>query len=122
MKRSIVMIEWSRQNEPTHRNRDAFLWHQMLLSLLYDEVLAQDETIVSRNKMANWFAKGEDFRLLEEIFEIGGLTILKRPLQKYPDELKELAAKHPISARREQLTRFSVDNNGNAVVYKDRQL
>lgn len=122
MKRSIVMVEWSRDNEPTHSGRDEFLWHQILLSLLYDEVLAQDENIVCSSKMARWFPDNDSFRLLEEIFECGGLAVLKRPLERYPDELKERALTHPIGARREHVERFSVNNDGTAIQFKKSQL
>ena len=122
MKRSIVMVEWSRDNEPTHGTRDEFLWHQMLLSLLYDEVLAQDETLVCSNRMARWFPDNDSFRLLEEIFECGGLAVLKRPLERYPEDLKERASTHPINARREHLARFSVNNDGTDIKFKTKRL
>ena len=51
--RSIVMVDWARHNEVTSSTRYEFLWHQMLLSLLYDEVFAQDEILLMQRKAAN---------------------------------------------------------------------
>src|SRR4051812_38433522 len=122
MKRPIIMIEWSRENEPTHQNRNEFIWHQMLLSLLYDEVLAQDETFLVSHKMARWFGGSDDMRLLEELFECGGLAVLKRPLEKYPEEMRDRAVRHPIGARREHLEKFSTDNDGKALRFEGKRL
>jgi hypothetical protein len=110
--RSIVMVDWSRLNEPTPRTRDEFLWHQMLLSLLYDDVFAQDETLVCSRKMARWFPDSESFGLLEQTFECGGISVLKRPWERYPQKLQEKALEQPIAARREHLEEFSVNNDG----------
>jgi hypothetical protein len=120
-KRSIVMVDWVRLNTPTARTRNQFLWHQMLLSLLYDDVAALDETLVCSKKMAKWFGDKEDFRLLEETIECHGLSVLKRPWQKYPKELQERAQARFIDARREHLKRFSVDNDGNALMFNEQQ-
>jgi hypothetical protein len=111
MSRSIIMVDWSRYNQPTADNLDEFLWEQMFLSLLYDEVWAQDETLVCSKKMAKWFSDSETFKLLEQLVECRGLSVLKRPLKRYPLELQERALAEPITARREHLERFSVNNN-----------
>ncbi len=121
MNRSIVMVDWSRYNEPTPRTRDEFLWHQMLLSLLYADVLAQDETLVCSEKMARWFPDGKSFRLLEQLVECGGLSVLKRPWERYPSGLQERALRQPIAARREQLERFSVNNDGAPLQFSENQ-
>jgi hypothetical protein len=93
----------------------------MLLSLLYDEVLIQDEIFVCSQKMAGWFRDGETFRLLEELFAIGGITVLKRPLRRYPPQLQEKAQKNPIQARVEHLTKFSVGNTGEPLRFTNEQ-
>ena len=121
MSRSIVMVDWSRYNQPTEKTRDEFLWHQILLSLLYEDVLAQDETLVCSRKLARWFPDSESFRLLEQLVDCGGLSVLKRPWQKYPKDLRERALQHPIAARREQLERFSVDNDGTPLHFSKKQ-
>ena len=121
MNRSIVMVDWSRHNEPTPCTRDEFLWHQMLLSLLYDDVFAQDETLVCSKKMSRWLHDSESFRLLEQLFECGGMGVLKRPWERYPRELQERALELPITARREHLERFSVNNDGEQIRFDDKQ-
>jgi hypothetical protein len=84
----------------------------MLLSLLYADVLAQDETLVCSEKMASWFSDGESFSLLEQLVECGGLSVLKRPWERYPPGLRVQALRQPIASRREQLEKFSVNNDG----------
>jgi hypothetical protein len=106
------MVDWARKNEPTARTRDQFLWDLMLLSLLYDDVFVQDEIVLCSKTLPKWFPDTESFRLLEETIESGGVSLLKRPYQRYPNELQGLAQIQPITARREHLTRFSVDNDG----------
>ncbi len=120
-KRSIVMIEWSRYVTPTHQKRDEFLWHQIVMSLLYDEVLAQDQTILCSKDMADWFGNRSDFGLLEELFECGGLVMLKRPSARYPAELRDKLSTHPIAARIEQLEKFSAHNDGSEVIFSPAQ-
>ncbi len=93
----------------------------MLLSLLYDDVLAQDETLVCSTKMARWFRDAESFKLLEQLFESGGTRILGRPLERYPQELQQRALDEPIMARAEQLERFSVNNDGSPITFKKDQ-
>ncbi len=121
MPRSIVMTEWSPTDGPNHSSRDQFLWQQMLLSLLYDEVLAKDETVLCSTRMARWFADGESFRLFEELLDCGGLVVLKRPLETYPEALRERAVREPVSARSEHLENFSVHNSGASIRFSDKQ-
>ncbi len=121
MKRSIVMVDWARDNTPTSGNREEFLWHQMLLSLLYDEVLAQDETLLLSKRMATWFSDNHSFRLLEQLVDCGGLTILKRPTARFPVDLQERALQQPIAARKAHLLRNSVNNKGQSIRFTKEQ-
>lgn len=117
------MVDWSRLNEPTPGYRNQFLWHQMVLSLLYDKVHALDETLVCSARMARWFHDNKSFRLLEQLFVCGGIGVLKRPWQRYPaGKLQELAQQKPVSARREQLATFSVNNDGEPLHFDDGQV
>jgi hypothetical protein len=120
-KRSIVMVDWARDNEPTARSRNQFLWDLMLLSLLYDDILVQDEIILCSNKLPAWFPDTPSFLLLEEIIDIGPLKILKRPQHRYPKRLQELASNRPISARREHLAKHSVNNDGKPIAFTAAQ-
>jgi len=119
--RSIVLVDWARNDEPTARSRELLLYELMVLSLLYDEVLVQDEIFLCSRKMARWFRGPENFRLLEELLAIGGIVVLKRPVEKYPSELQELAQKQPVIARREHLERFSVGRHGEPIRFDGKQ-
>lgn len=121
MARSIVMSEWSRDNEVTPGSRDNFLWHQMLLSLLYDDVLAKDETLLCSRHLPDWF-RGEDFRLFEEIVDCGGISILKRPLHRYPRHLMDLVQEQPIAGRRMHLVDFGSTRDGFKLQFDERQI
>lgn len=114
------MVDWARDNEPTARGRNQFLWDLMLLSLLYDDILVQDEIIVCSKKLPAWFPDTESFLLLEEIIDIGPLKILKRPQHRYPKRLQELAGSRPIGARREHLAKYSVNNEGTPLMFMPR--
>lgn len=122
MSRSIVLVEWQRYNEPIAQRKDALLYELMLLSLLYDEVLVQDEILVCSKRMARWFHAAESFRLLEELFAVGEVTLLKRPVEKYPQKLRDLAQEKPIFARSKHLMQFSVGNDGRPISYTEEQL
>ncbi len=116
------MIEWARNNEPTHRSRNDFIWHQLLLSLLYDDVSAQDETIVCSKRLASWFSGASEFATFAKLLECGAIGLLKRPLGRYPTpELQERARIYPIHARREHLEQFSVDNRGKPARFNPKQ-
>ncbi len=122
MTHTIVMAEWTRNCEPNHESREKFLWHQMLLSLMYDEVMAQDQTIVNSKRIANWFHKDSTFPLLRELFECNGVGILKRPIERYPQELKEIALSRPVFARATHISKFSANNDGTPVTFSQSQL
>ena len=46
MSSSIFMMDWTRENEVSANEWELFVWHQMICSLIHDEVAAQDETLV----------------------------------------------------------------------------
>lgn len=119
--RSVVLVDWSRHNEPTAHSRNSLLYELMLLSLLYDEVLVQDEILVCSKNMARWFSEPESFRLFEELFAVAGIVLLKRPLEKYPPELQESAQKKPVTVRSEYLEQFSVGNDGKQLRFTNEQ-
>jgi len=121
MSRSIVMVDWSGRNEPTAGGRDQFLWHQMLLSLLYDGVFVQDQIPIVSKKFAQWFG-GNDFTLFEELVACGGLGFIKRPIARYPLQLRDLADRQPIVARREHLAQFGSNVSGTPLKFTERHL
>ena len=121
MSNSVVMVDWSRKNDVTHKDRDQFIWHQMILALLYDDVLAQDETFVCSKQFPIWFSNPEEMTLLEELLDCGGLTVLKRPREKYQDYLRERVDHYPITTRAEHLERDSVNNQGKPIKFTKAQ-
>jgi hypothetical protein len=116
------MIEWSRDNELTYKTADEFIWHQSLLSLLYDEVLVQDEILTCTKKLARWFSTSEQFDFLTKVFEAGGLHLLKRPPNRYPEDYRERVSRQPLNARREYLQSFSIDNSGANLSFNRNQI
>lgn len=79
-------MDWTRDNEVSVDQWELFVWHQMICSLIHDEVAVQDETLVMSKKLPRWFGKPETFPILREVFEFGGLTVLRRPLEAYFEE------------------------------------
>ena len=117
----IIMMDWTRHNEVSARDPNELLWQQAICALVYDEVAVQDETIVCSRKLARWFFDDDAFPLLTELFECGGLTLLKRPLDAYPPELQDVAHDAPLRARRLQLERHSVGNAGQRLTFGVRR-
>ena len=122
MSDSIIMMDWTRHNEVSTDDLDRLIWNQIICSLLYDEVAIQDETIVCSRKLQQWFGNDEGFRLLEELFDRGGLKVLKRPLEAYPSTLKDIAQECPISGRRLHLKDYSVGNAGQRLRFTEQQV
>ncbi len=71
----------------------------MFLSLLYDRILIQDDALALSSKLSDWFLTTEDQRLLEKLFDVGTLRVLKLPPDAYPPNMTDLATKSPIQAR-----------------------
>jgi hypothetical protein len=97
---SVVLTDWATDDLSMGGSAKATIFQLMLLSLLYDNVLIQDEVFALSFKCANWFSEDKDLELLRKCFDIEGLVVLKYPLFAYPtDGLKDLAQSAPISAR-----------------------
>lgn len=85
---------------------ESFVWELMLYSLLRDEVLIPDEALVLSEKFAKVFSRRP--RLLDELFDIGSLVVLKYPREAYPDpDLQELSVKSPMDARSKYIQRYT---------------
>jgi len=116
------MMDWTRHNEVSTDDPDRLIWNQIICSLLYDEVAVQDETIVCSRKLPQWFGNDKGFRLLEELFDCGGLRVLKRPLEAYPSKYKDIAQECPITGRRLHLKDYSVGNAGQRLRFTKKQV
>jgi hypothetical protein len=105
--KSVVLTDWAVEVDHLRANRDNFVYQLLLLSLLYDEVLIQDEALVLSDTLAHWFGESDGREIWEELLDIGSLVVLKHPLFAYPtDELRENAQNHPIEARAKYIERF----------------
>ena len=101
------MTDWAANAEYISPNRDltSVVYELMIQSLLRDRVLVQDEAFVLSSKLASHFTQGalpggyNGPRLLDELFDMGTITVLKHPNRAYPDHLRERALREPILAR-----------------------
>ncbi|MBZ0131710.1 hypothetical protein [Candidatus Methylomirabilis sp.] len=104
---SIVLTDWAADVDHLRADQDAVIYQLLILSLLYDQILIQDELLVLSDPLAAWFGRGEGQRIWDEALDVGSLVILRHPLSAYPTaELKEYAHQHPLHARAEYLHRF----------------
>jgi len=104
---SVVLTDWAAFPENMGTSPEATLYQLLLLSLLYDEILIQDEIFALSDKLAQWFTQDVYSELLTKCFDLGSVVILKHPLSAYPEErLRELALKAPIFARADYVRRY----------------
>lgn len=104
---SVILTDWATDDLSMSGSAKATIYELMLLSLLYDNVLIQDEVFALSDKCANWFSEEKDIELLRKCFDIESLVILKLPLFAYPTEdLKELAQTAPIYSRARYIQRY----------------
>ncbi len=104
---SIILTDWGADCESLGQSPEAVLYELLLLSLLYDNILIQDEVFALSNRMARWFLKDDYREMLTKCFELGTVVVLSHPLAAYPtDDLKELSQKTPILARAEYIQKF----------------
>ena len=105
--RSVVLTDWAAGVDHLRTDRSGFVNQILLLSLLYDEVLVQDELLVLSDPIANWFTTGDGSSLWSELLDVGSLVILQHPAAAYPTEqLQELSQSHPIEARSKYIERY----------------
>jgi len=114
----IIMMDWTRHNEVSARSPEEFVWHQVICALIHDEVAAPDEILVMSKRLPDWFKDKEKLQIFYEVLDFVGLTALKRPLEAYPEELRDYASRKPINGRRDHLIAGSVDNNGDRIKLK----
>ncbi|HEV3075441.1 MAG TPA: hypothetical protein VHB47_13560, partial [Thermoanaerobaculia bacterium] len=101
---AVVLTDWGAKTEGLSASRDALLQELLLLSLVYDQLLIQDEVLALSTKLARWFTSGKDFDLLRRCLSIGSIVILTHHAYG-SDDLAELALRHPITARAKYIAR-----------------
>ncbi len=109
-KSRIVISDWAGpfELEPRAKDRDSLIWQLIIQSLLYDEVLIQDQVLVCSSKLAEWFTDEEAIPLLRDLFDMGSIVVLKHPLKAYgDDDLSDLASEWPVLARSKFIEKHS---------------
>jgi hypothetical protein len=96
---SVLLTDWAADEAALGRSLQSPFLRLVLLSLLYDEILVQDEVFVLSNKLARWFTRDGNRDLLWKLLEIGSIKLLTHPRDAYPKDLRDYAEEHPILAR-----------------------
>lgn len=105
---AVVLTDWGADNSRIAPNVHQLIYELMLLSLLYDEILIQDEVFASSTWFAEKFWSPRDFELLHLCLRLGCIKVLTLPINTYPtDRLSELAGHSPIRARAEYMKAYS---------------
>lgn len=102
----VVLTHWAAFGVPAVEQR-LLMQKLLLLTLVYDEVLIQDDWLVVDNDLARLFA-GHSFRKLENLVATGAIRVLSRPGASYPTEsLRKQAERNTIQARSQQIEDYS---------------
>lgn len=101
---SIIMSDWGAYGN-IYNTPEKLVTDIIILSLLYDEVLIQDEVFVLSDLMPKWFERAEGNDLLAKIFELDSIVLLG--WKSYPSEIKTDYKHHPMFARAEYHEKFS---------------
>lgn len=110
--RSVVLTDWAADVDHLRADRDAIIYQLLILSLLYDEILIQDELLVLSDPLADWFGQREGIRIWEELLDVGSIVILRHPTSAYPtDELRDYSQDHPIDARAKYIQQFGTKDD-----------
>ena len=106
----LALTDWAANVEGISRDCETLLWELTLHHFLRDEVLVQDEALAQSARLADWFIGNainqEYFRVLEELVEVGVVTVIVLDPMQYPEDLKEPPA-FAIAARAAQIQRES---------------
>ena len=101
------MTDWAMSTGKIAKDFKTFIYELVLLSLIYDEILIQDEVFALNRRFPKWIKTNEDFRLLQECFEPGCIRVLTHPRMAFPkQELKELSEYNPIQARAKYISEY----------------
>jgi hypothetical protein len=108
----LLLSDWAAFGRTIPRRSQRLLTELLLLSLVYDEILIQDETLVLNHTFADQFASQETFRVIEQLIESNVLVILTHPRNLYPDAaMKERAPGSPMETRAEYISRYGTSGD-----------
>ncbi len=97
---SIVLTDLAANVDAKHRSPDNLFAEILLSTLLYDEVLIQDEVFVLSDQILRWFSQKEYKDIFAACLETGAIKILTHPRELYTnDDLAELSESNPFLAR-----------------------
>jgi len=103
----LILSDWAASENAIPQNRQRILEELLVLSLVFDEILIQDDILALNMNLANMFAPQNYFNILEQLIESGALVILSHPLYLYPDDdIKDRAKVSPIFSRAEYIKRY----------------
>lgn len=103
---SIVLTDWGAYAS-VYQSPTKLITDLIILSLLYDEVLIQDEILVLSDVMPRWFQGRSGSSLLNMIFALDSVVLLKWPVAAYTSNVKVNPVDNPIQARAEWHVRNS---------------
>lgn len=113
---SVILTDWAADVDNLRTDRNSFIYQLLILSLLYDEILIQDELLVLSNQLSSWFGLREDNWIWQELLDIDSLVVLRHPISLYrTNNLKSLAEDHPIEARAKYIKKYAT--KGDQIFY-----
>lgn len=105
---SIVLTDWG-AFASVYQSPDKLVSDLIVLSLLYDEILIQDEVFVLSDLMPTWFADSEGSSLLAKIFDLDSVVLLG--WGSYPKDITVDPKLSPMFARAEFHQKYSTQGD-----------
>ncbi|MBW7990315.1 MAG: hypothetical protein FVQ84_09920 [Planctomycetes bacterium] len=111
-KNSLLMTDWAMSTGKIAKDFKTFIYELVLLSLIYDEILIQDEVFALSRRLSRWMKTNEDFRLLQECFEPDFIRVLTHPKKAFhTQQLQDLSEYNPIQARAKYIAECATEND-----------
>lgn len=105
---SLLMTDWAANARSIAKDAKTFIYELVLLSLVYDEILIQDEVFALSEKLSGWMENEENFRQLQSCFSVGCIHILTHPKNGFRSKkLQDLSEYNPIKARANHIAKYS---------------
>lgn len=105
---SIVLTDWG-AFASVYQSPEMLVSDLMVLSLLYEEILIQDEVFVLSELMPAWFANREGSNLLVKILDLDSVVLLR--WKSYPNDISVDPELYPLLARAEYHQKYSTQGD-----------
>jgi hypothetical protein len=105
---SIILTDWG-AFASVYQSPVKLVSDLIVLSLLYDEILIQDEVFVLSDLMPAWFADSEGSSLLAKIFDLDSVVLLG--WKSYPKDITVDPKLYPMLARAEFHKKYSTQGD-----------